>query len=95
MTSRQSRRRHDNGQVRVNIDAMLVAIFRICYSKYLVWFWSLFATFFLQFSNKYLVYFWGLFVTFFFTIFQLKTETHFTKPFELLRVQFLTTIPQM
>ena len=29
MTSRQSRWRHDNGQVRVNIDATLVAIFRI------------------------------------------------------------------
>ena len=29
MTSRQSRWRHDNRQVRVNIDATLVAIFRI------------------------------------------------------------------
>ena len=29
MTSRQSTWRHDNRQVRVNIDAMLVAIFRI------------------------------------------------------------------
>ena len=29
MVSRQSRWRHDNQQVRVNIDATLVAIFRI------------------------------------------------------------------